>query len=89
MNARSLGVDIAKATFTAALWEAGRGRELGTFPNTPAGFAALEQAVQPADAAAPVHLTLEPTGGYELALLRSRINKEWALVRGVSPPPII
>jgi transposase len=69
-----LGVDIARATFTAARWVDGHGESLGTFPNTPAGFAAFAQAVGPTPAVPAV--TLEPTGGYELPLA------QWARAQG-------
>lgn len=71
-----LGVDIARRTFTAARWEDGHGTSLGNFPNTPAGFGAFAEAVGPTDPAALPAVTLEPTGGYELALA------EWALAQG-------
>jgi transposase len=80
MNRVCLGVDIAKATFAAALWEAGRGRSLGEFANTPAGFEQLRQRVcqaLPAGPAASVHLTLEPTGGYELGLAGFALAQGW------------
>ena len=77
MDPLYVGVDIAKATFTAARWQAGEAQELGTFPNTPDGYAALAQAVgAPHAPAAPVQLTVEPTGGYELALAH------WAHAQG-------
>ncbi|HEX2184417.1 MAG TPA: IS110 family transposase [Chloroflexota bacterium] len=73
-----VGVDIAKLTFSAARWQGERGEVLGTFANTAAGFAALEQALgAPASTEpAPVHLILEPTGGYEQPLAH------WAHARG-------
>ena len=67
MRSIALGIDIAAATFTAATWQDGRGTLLGTFPNTPAGCTQL--AAHPALAQVPaIHLVLEPTGGYDLAL---------------------
>ena len=38
MNRDCFGIDIAKASFAAALWEEGQGRFLGEFANTPTGF---------------------------------------------------
>jgi hypothetical protein len=66
------GIDIAPAPFTAAVWQHGRARLLGQFANTPAGCAtsaAQVQAVQGALADSHLHLVLEPTGGYEEALV--------------------
>ena len=57
-----LGIDIAKRTFAAAQWRDGHGQALGTFPNTPAGFAALRTRLA-AGEQAEVRLVLEPTGG--------------------------
>jgi transposase len=82
MSRVAVGVDMAKATFTAAVWQAGRSTELGRWPNTVAGFAALEQAVEARAPAAAIQLILEPTGGYEAALA------PWAHAQGwtVSQP---
>ena len=77
MDTISVGVDIAKATFTAALWQAEHVEELGTFPNTADGYGALQQALARRPAApAAVQLTVEPTGGYELGLAH------WAYAQG-------
>jgi transposase len=73
----NVGIDIAQATFVAALWLAGRGQLLGTFPNTPAGFAQLVAALQTYGAGQAVHLVLEPTGGYELALAHFALQQGW------------
>lgn len=76
MSPVTLGIDIAAASFTAATWVDGRGTLLGSFPNTPAGFAQL--AAHPALTQAPtVHLVLEPTGGYELALAHFALQQGW------------
>jgi transposase len=74
-----LGVDIARLTFTAARWEDGHGASLGTFPNTPAGFAALAEAVGPTDPVAAPAVTLEPTGGYELPLALWAVEQGWTV----------
>ena len=75
-----VGIDVAKATFTAALWEDGAGAALGTFPNTPAGIVAclaeIEQVQQRAQATA-VQIALEPTAGYELRLAAAVVRKGW------------
>lgn len=80
MNRVCVGADIAKATFAAACWEAGRGRSLGEFANNPTGFEQLRQRVAqivPAGQAASVHLILEPTGGYELGLAGFALAQGW------------
>lgn len=80
MNRVRLGVDIAKATFAAGCWEEGQGRFLGEFANNPTGFEQLRQRVAqtgPAGPAASVHLILEPTGGYELALAGFALAQGW------------
>lgn len=72
-----LGVDVAHLTLAAATWSATTGaHSLGTFDNTPTGFAAL-LATLPSDT--PVHLVLEPTGGYELALAHWAIQQGWCV----------
>jgi transposase len=81
MSTPMLGVDIARATFTAARWSDGRGARLGTFPNTPEGFAAFAAAVEQAVGAGPCALTLEPTGGYELRLARWAVEQGWTVHR--------
>ncbi len=47
MAALTVGIDIAKASFAAALWVDGTGEPLGAFPNTEAGMAALADAMWP------------------------------------------
>lgn len=74
----ALGVDIAKETITAAVWQHGTGTVLGTFPNTPDGFATLEQHVQQNQSTdVAVHLVLEATAGYELALAVFAHQRGW------------
>jgi transposase len=80
MESLSVGVDIAKTGFVAAYWWQGQGYPLGSFPNTPAGFVALAQALRPIQAAcdtAQIQLILEPTGGYELPLARFALQQDW------------
>jgi transposase len=80
MNRNCFGIDIAKASFTAALWEEAQGRFLGEFANTPAGFEQLAgrvRQVQPAGRPESVHLILEPTGGYELGLAAFALAQGW------------
>jgi transposase len=78
MATLSVGIDMAKATFTAARWEAGRGQGLGIYPNTPAGFAALADRLSAEQAGGgSLHLVLEPTAGYELALAGFACQQGW------------
>jgi transposase len=82
MERLCVGVDIAKATFSAAYWWQGQGYSLGSFPNTPAGFAALAELLRQAQLArgsAQIHLILEPTGGYELPLARFALQQDWLI----------
>jgi len=80
MRVLPVGVDIAKATFTAAVWENGAGVALGSFPNTAAGFDAclteLRQ-VQRRTQAGTVQVALEPTAGYELHLACAVVREGW------------
>ena len=76
----TVGVDIAKASFTAASWVNGTGQPLGCFPNTSAGMAALAAALAPVRqglGATTLHLVLEPTGGYELPLAVFAVQQGW------------
>lgn len=78
--ALALGIDIAKRTFTAALWRQGRGQALGGFANGPAGFAALRERLATAasvDELRGLPLVLEPTGGYELPLAYWAHEQGW------------
>jgi transposase len=73
-----LGIDIAKRTFAAARWRGGHGQALGTFPNTPEGFAALRTQLAAAlGERAEVQLVMEPTGGYELPLAYWAHEQGW------------
>lgn len=74
-----LGVDVAAATLDAA-WQAEQQRQvLGQFTNTPAGFAQLRDqlAAVLAEPELEVYLVLEPTGGYELALVAYARTQGW------------
>lgn len=74
-----LGVDVAAATLDAA-WQCEHERQvLGQFANTLAGFGQL-RAQLVATLAQPdleVYLVLEPTGGYELALVAYGRDQGW------------
>jgi transposase len=80
MRSLPVGVDIAKDTFTAAYWLDDAGHTLGTFPNTVDGFTALCDTVHPLlaqDQQTAVHLVLEATAGYELALALWAHQRGW------------
>ncbi len=77
-----LGVDLAKASFVAAVWYADRPYDLGTFPNDSSGCTALAEAVQQLAAqlgvaSLPVQLVVEPTGGYQEALVAFGHQQGW------------
>jgi transposase len=85
-----VGVDIAKGTLEAAVWQDGRAVRLGAFEQTVAGWASLRDAVAAQQASTacaaaegePVALVLEPTGGYELAFaLWARRQPGWQVHR--------
>jgi transposase len=79
MTTAWLGIDMAKATFVAVLIGTDE-VALGEFPNTTTGFAALAKRVQGVLTTAPtlsVHLLVEPTGGYEAALVAFAYEQEW------------
>jgi transposase len=74
-----VGVDIAQAKFDAAVWQGAAGTALQSFGNDTRGFEQLAQRVQ---ALVPAHdtqivLVLEPTGGYELALVAFAYDQGW------------
>jgi transposase len=80
----SLGVDIAKESLVAALWQGEAGRRLGEFPNNPEGFAQLRLACEQASersAGSELHLVLEPTAGYELPLALFGVEQGWQVSR--------
>jgi transposase len=74
---RVLGVDVGHTALVAAVWADGQEQVLGTFANTPAGFAALEQAV----GSPPDRMVIEPTGGYALALAAWAVERGWVVCR--------
>lgn len=78
MNVVWLGVDIAKANFAAALI-AEEEVALGEFDNQSPGFAALAERVASIQAQTDsmIHLVVEPTGGYELALVAFAHEQGW------------
>ena len=74
-----VGVDIAQAKFDAAIWQGSTGATLNSFSNDHVGFEQLVQRVQAALATgdAQIVLVLEPTGGYELALVAFAYTHGW------------
>lgn len=74
-----VGADIAQAKFDAAVWQGTTGTALKSFSNDTNGFAqfaARLSAVSPAHDTQIV-LVLEPTGGYELALVAFAYDHDW------------
>jgi transposase len=73
-----LGADIGKANLVAEV-AAEKDVRLGEFTNDAAGFAALAEQVGGLVAAEEtvVHLVVEPTGGYELALVAFAYEQGW------------
>ena len=75
-----IGVDIAKASFAGACWKNGSGSRWGAFTNDAEGFQELCKRVdaerEPDET---VHLVLEPTGGYELALVLFAREQGWTV----------
>jgi transposase len=71
-----LGVDMGKASFVAAVC-ADDEVVLGTFGNDPGGFAAMAQQLASCATAAELHLVVEPTSGYELALVAFAYEQSW------------
>ena len=75
-----LGVDISKASFVAALWLGKQAQDLGVMANEPGGFGQLHEQVsvyQRQTNAQRIHLIVEPTGGYELALVAFAYSQNW------------
>jgi transposase len=84
MSCLFVGVDVAKASLVVAIWREERGLHLLDCPNTPEGFQALKLALAQAChkyAASSLHLTIEPTGGYELGLAAFAHQQGWRLSR--------
>ena len=78
MNKFYIGIDVAKAKVDGAVWLNEQSHNLGVFSNDPAGFeqlaASLAQVIPTAEN---YHLVLEPTGGYELALVAFAHQQGW------------
>lgn len=77
MSTITIGCDIAKDRFDAALW-LDQGYPLGTFQNNHGGFKKLKAAVaQFNKKGESILLVVEPTGGYELAMVEFGRNAGW------------
>lgn len=78
MTTLYLGIDIAKATFAAAIWWQGQPTQLGEFSNDARGYQQLATAVSRATPQpGAVHLVAEPTGTYHLGLLNYAHEQGW------------
>jgi transposase len=80
MSVLSVGIDVAKATITAAVWEVGAGHLLGTYTNDAAGIdvcLAEVARVTRRVGATTVQVGIEPTAGYELPLAGAVVRHGW------------
>src|SRR5579859_3894422 len=85
MDILSLGIDIAKTSFTAAGHGPAGEYQWGLFANNPAGFEQWRAQVQAVLDAHPdwaVLVVLEPTGGYELPLAGFAAQQGWPVKIG-------
>jgi transposase len=71
-----LGVDMAKANFAAAAKADGE-VSLGEFSNDLSGFTALAAQVATYAPADVTHLVVEPTSGYQLAMVPFAFEQGW------------
>jgi transposase len=79
-----VGVDVAQASLVPALWINGQAVRLPDCANAPAGFAALAELLDQAQqtyGTTGIHLIVEPTGGYELALASFALKQGWTVSR--------
>jgi transposase len=84
MSTLFVGVDVAQATLVPTLWVERQMVDLEECSNSPDGFQALAaqlQAAQQTYQASSIHLILEPTGGYELALAAFALQQGWTISR--------
>lgn len=75
-----IGVDISKASFTAAVWNGTNTIDLGGHSNEQAGYAGLYSQVtewQQRTGSQKIHVILEVTGGYELGLVTYAYMQGW------------
>ncbi len=79
-----IGIDVAKATFTAATSWQGVVTYAGQFAHTAAGraeFVAAVGVLAGVTGATACHLIIEPTGGYELAWQQEAQEQGWLVTR--------
>lgn len=79
-----VGVDVAQATLVLAVWVNGQALRLDDCANTPEGFVALARQLDQAQhryGTTGMHLIVEPTGGYELALASFALAQGWTVSR--------
>ena len=77
-----IGIDISKASFTAALWDGTKALDLGEMTNDTAGYNILHTKIQEWQqhlGSQQPHLILEVTGGYELGVVAYAHSQSWAV----------
>jgi len=77
-----IGVDMSKASFTAAVWDGVNAIALGEYCNTQTGYADLSRQVaewQQRTTSLAIHVIVEVTGGYELGLVTYAYTQGWAV----------
>lgn len=80
MKTLYVGIDIAKDSFTVAYWSGEAAIYLGQCANDASGFAHLGcqiEEMRQAQGASEIQLVVEPTGGYELALVGWAYGQGW------------
>jgi transposase len=77
-----IGIDISKASFTAAVWDGAKAIDLGEMTNDAAGYRTLHTKMnewQQRLGRQQTHLILEVTGGYELGVVAYAYTQDWAV----------
>lgn len=77
-----IGVDMSKASFTAAVWDGAHALDLGEYNNTQAGYDRLCHQLtewQQRASSLAIHVIVEVTGGYELGLVTYAYTQGWAV----------
>lgn len=81
MTIVTVGCDVSQAELAVHVHISDQDtRDLGTFDNTPAGLAALDEVlttIQSEVKAGAIHLVAEPTGGYEMPLAQYAHDAGW------------
>lgn len=73
-----VGIDVSKDELAISLWQQDEGHSLGSVSNDASGFAHLAQRLHKvAPAPQPIRLVMEPTGGYEWALVAFARAQGW------------